>query len=444
MNEFDASQAFTPCEITARQKQEWSDTRVALMYSCPGFAHIFYTMLNNNNGNHIALFTKDVPTLATDSVNIMVNPDYFFPLPIKQRVFALVHEIMHAILNHIVQSHQIQKQGHIPYPDGLKLSYIPMLGNISQDYCINAILVNARVGEVRQGWLYDTNIATHQSQWADVYRRLYEELDKRGGIQRGYLADGSSKYEDLNNGGKPVIQGEQFDDHLAPGKSQGKDPDQAAKEHSPAQWTNAIAAAAALEAKRGDDESPLTRMFQSMLTPKVSWQDYIAGLFARKVGSGGYNFRRMDKRLIARDIYVPERSGQGVGLVVLVIDHSGSITAHQVGEFLGEGVGIFDSAGARKVIVIWCDMKISRIDELDDVNELNDLVKHMPPPGGTDFRPPFKWVDEEGITPDAMVYLTDGEGRFPDKAPAYPVIWGSIKKTSTYPFGDVVDLTDLK
>jgi predicted metal-dependent peptidase len=52
----------------------------------------------------------------------------------------------------------------------------------------------------------------------------------------------------------------------------------------------------------------------------------------------------------------------------------------------------------------------------------------------------FDWIHDNRVEPDALVYLTDGEGRFPSKAPAFPVIWGNILQSSKYPFGDVVDI----
>lgn len=423
MSKFDQSHHFTPCELDARQRRDWSDTRFALTVVCPGFSSIFYEMLNNSGGDYIALFTRDVDTLATDSVNIMINPDFFFGFGLKERLFMLAHEILHPVFNHIIQGYQLAKTGYIQYPDGAKLAYTPRLGNIAMDYCINAVLVNAAIGELpvmKEGSpYYDTNIATHQSKWPDVYRKLYQE-NKRGG------------------------GGVSFDKHLEPGVSKGQDPAQAAAEHNQAKWDNAIANAAAIEAKKmGSEESLLARMFNAMLTPKVSWDDKIVGLLARKTGSGGYNFRRMDRRMIVRDIYIPERSGHGTDTVICAFDISGSMLSW-IGENFAELYGIISDTRPREVIVLWCDMHIQRVDYVNDVGDLDELMKFKPRSGGTDFRPVFKWIDDQDINPDALVYLTDGEGRFPSHAPEYPVIWGSTIKHQNYPFGDVVDLTGLK
>jgi len=90
---------------------------------------------------------------------------------------------------------------------------------------------------------------------------------------------------------------------------------------------------------------------------------------------------------------------------------------------------------------MWCDADIHRVDELEDASDLNTIrCKGAPGGGGTSFIPVFDKINELGLQPEALVYLTDGMGSFPDKAPSYPVIWGSIHKASKYPFGDVVDV----
>jgi predicted metal-dependent peptidase len=47
--------------------------------------------------------------------------------------------------------------------------------------------------------------------------------------------------------------------------------------------------------------------------------------------------------------------------------------------------------------------------------------------GGTSFREPFERIDEEGLEPDLVVYLTDlygDQNEIPE--PPYPVVWGCI------------------
>ena len=44
------------CEVTPQQLKMWADTRAALIWHCPAFTHILYTMMNKAGSEHIALF----------------------------------------------------------------------------------------------------------------------------------------------------------------------------------------------------------------------------------------------------------------------------------------------------------------------------------------------------------------------------------------------------
>ena len=59
--------------------------------------------------------------------------------------------------------------------------------------------------------------------------------------------------------------------------------------------------------------------------------------------------------------------------------------------------------------------------------------------GGTDFGPCFEWLDEHGIRPQTLVFLTDLCGSFPACAPAYPVLWASTGSQKA-PFGEVIPM----
>ena len=59
--------------------------------------------------------------------------------------------------------------------------------------------------------------------------------------------------------------------------------------------------------------------------------------------------------------------------------------------------------------------------------------------GGTEFGPCFEWLDERGIWPQCLVFLTDLYGSFPPSAPSYPVLWASTGGRKA-PFGDVIPM----
>lgn len=108
--------------------------------------------------------------------------------------------------------------------------------------------------------------------------------------------------------------------------------------------------------------------------------------------------------------------------------------------FMGEVSGILSDVNPQRVYLMWCDAKLHRVDEVEDVSDLLWVrEKGAPGGGGTSFVPVFDHVHELPTGVDALVYLTDGYGTFPHKEPEYPVLWGSIGlQPEHYPWGEVV------
>lgn len=407
----------TECEVTNQQLRLWTETRAAFLWNCPAFSHVLYTMMAKQGSEHIAMFSKDVPYAATDGVNVIINPDTFFKLPLAERVFILAHEVMHGIWDHCAQGKRLRKLGEVRYSDGHKLPYDHGTMNKATDLVINDALIQARVGSFPAMGLHDPKIATGDDSALDAYRKVYEDQEQGGGGG----GDGS------------------FDTHLEPDEGQGN------SERNEQEWKQAVAAGMAAAKAQGKLPANLERMLGDVLDPEVDWTDKVDAFFARKVGSGGYDWRRPDRRMITRDdpVYAPGRSGHAAGTVVVAVDTSGSIAADAtiIDRFFAEVGGILEDVKPKRLMVIWCDAEVHRVDEVEDAQDLRALrMQPVPGWGGTSFVPVFDHIAAEDLNPDALIYLTDGDGSFPDKAPVYPVLWGDIsKQASKYPWGDVVE-----
>lgn len=413
-------------KLTATQEKQWDDTRVALLWHCPAFAHIFYTMMDKAGSKHIALFTdcEEIPIAATDGTNLIIRPETYFKLSLSERLFVAAHEIMHCILNHCNMGYMWQQRGKIAYEDGTELEYNGELMNVAMDLVINDILIESNVGKFVEGGCHDKNIATAKDSCTTAYRKLFDEK-KHGG------------------GGKN--HGKGFDAHLAPGSSTGQDSQQAVNGRSQSQWDMAVREAQNTARLQGKLPAGLDRVLGEILDPKVDWRDKIEALFARKAGSGSWDFKRADRRLITRDIYAPSRSGFGCGPVVVGVDTSGSIGTKELDMFMAEMAGILEDCIPEQLFIVWCDAEIGRVDEAEEVTDLYSIrAKGAPGGGGTSFIPVFDWIAEQGIQPSALVYMTDGMGSFPSTEPNYPVIWANIYEGAKYPWGDVVDIPKQK
>ena len=407
--------ALTVAPLTSEQKRKWIETRSALLWKCPAFTHILFSMLNPTKGELAALFTTDVPIAATDGTNLILNPEKFFEFPLGERVFIVAHEILHCILNHCVLAEPMRRSKLVKYVDGTALDYDQQQMNMAMDYVINDILITDKIGTFPIVGLHDPKIATQNDSFMDTYRKIYEK-DPGGGKGKGG-----------------------FDVILQPGAGQGQDPGQATQQRSQTEWDTAVAAALASAKAQGKLPASLERLLSEVVSPTVAWQDHIRAFFARKVGSGSYDWKRGDRQLLARDIYHPRRSGNGCGEVVVAIDTSGSIGQRELNAFFGELTGILDDVRPSKVYVMWCDAKVHKVDEVEDSSDVETLKPHGG--GGTSFIPVFNEIEKLDIYPECLVYLTDGMGSFPQHAPNYPVLWGDIhNRTARYPFGEVVDV----
>lgn len=416
---------FTVVELTSQQQKLWTETRAAFLWHCSGFAHVLYTMMNPHGLATVAVFTKDVPIAATDGCALMLNPDRFFKYSLAERVFIITHEVMHAIWDHCGQMHVFAKRGEIRYADGTKLKYQSQTMNVATDLVINDCLIKSNIGAFNTDWLHDPKLVTGDDSAIDAYRKVYNDDEGKGG--------GGSE------------RGQSFDEHLPPGNSQGNDPDAAVRERNEIEWKQAVAAGMAAAKAQGKLPAALEKFLGNILEPEVPWTDKIEAFFARKVGAGGYDWRRPDRRMITRDdpVYAPGRSGHAAGTVAVAIDTSGSIAVDNtiIDRFFAELGGILEDVRPKRLLVIWCDAQVHRVDEVEDASDLVSLrMKPVPGWGGTSFVPVFEHLAEHHIVPDALVYLTDGDGSFPSAAPSYPVLWGDISRNSSkYPFGDVVE-----
>lgn len=420
---------FEEVKLTMEQQKAWEMTRAALLWNCPAFTHILYSMMNPTGSSSVAFFTKDIPTLATNGVNLVVNPDYFFSKPLLERIFMIAHEIMHNVWDHCGQMHAFQKRGVVPLASGKKLPYEPMFFNVATDLVINDCLIQSNVGKYNSDWLHDPKVATAKDSAIDAYEKVYK-MKPGGGGGGGQHGMGNQKG---------------FDQHLAP--DQGNKPgQQQGQQRNAMEWKTAVAAAAASAKAQGKLPQALEQFFGEMLNPQVPWQEKIQAFFNRKVGSGSYNWRRPDRRLIVRDIYAPGRSGFGAGCVVVGFDTSGSIYGDPglIDRFLAEVGGILADVKPKRLVVVWCDAAVHRTDEIDELTDLKGLKPVGG--GGTAFGPVFDWIESQQLEPDALVYLTDGYGSFPSAEPRYPVLWGNISPAGSvsYPWGEIVDIPQGK
>lgn len=475
--------AMTYIEPTDAEQKKLVEARTAILYTARFFAVFLFEEATLR-------WTRDpsVPTLATDGKMVLINPDYFVPLTVRQRVFAICHELAHVILAHPLVGYHCQQQGYITVEQSAKvlcegfpagtLPYSPKLANVAMDFVINALLTEQKIGERHASWLFNPKYTGDMS-WVTVYQDIWNGMPEKAkqaardqALGKGTPSEGQGQGSGVpggqgsgapgqgqqagGSGGSmpdfaPLPSGtqgtEQFDTHMKPGEGSGQNTAEAAAERQARTETmkSKVMNAAAAARAAGQMSGTMQRFVDNIVEPPVDWRAALQTSCVRAMGGSGYDFKRGDRRFLARPkgqrMYVPAMSGNGAGTIVIAGDSSGSMGQAEFDMIFGCLMGIWQDARPQKIILIWCDSKVHRVDYVEDLGDV-DHVKKLGGigGGGTAFKPVFDWVEENGIQPDHLVYITDMYGPLDFEMPNYPVIWAAIAGKTDAPWGTVIEI----
>jgi predicted metal-dependent peptidase len=199
---------------------------------------------------------------------------------------------------------------------------------------------------------------------------------------------------------------------------------------------SAIQAQQQHKALNGSLPEGIERMVKELVDPKLPWREII-WRFAQSAVKSDYSWRKFNARYLALGDYYPGLSVPAIERMILVIDTSISISDQDLKDAASEITGIV-SAYPCTVTVLYVDDKLAGVEEFTS----QDLPIELHPKGFrcTDFRPAFEWVDNEGIQPTCLIYLTDGECSYYPEEPTYPVLWIGTRYRFEPPFGELVML----
>lgn len=389
----------------------YTEVKTALLLHVPFFASLLLDMMKVKIGKFDNVFPPGVPhTAATNGKTIWFDKDFFESLSLPQRVFVICHEIGHAMWSHLSRARKYQDTGF----EGQKFN--PFLWNVAGDYVINAMLVNCRIGKMPDMALHDPKYGA-SCLVDDVYRELMQNPPPGGAGGGNGNGDGDG----------PAGHGS-FDVHI-----------NEIDETSEVEWKRAVQTAANAAKAQGQLPAGLERFVDELLNPKVPWVEKLRSTFMKIAGRIATTWTKPHRRrLITQKVILPSYTGFGAGVIVFVCDTSGSMSTPEMAQGLGECDNIVVDCNPKEVILLGCDARINSEFRLYP----GDSLRENPPPlgggGGTSFKPPFKWLEDEGIRPDCLVYFTDMYGDFPDEDPGYPVIWCSTSENMEAPFGETI------
>lgn len=336
-----------------------------------------------------------IETACTDGTRIRYNPGFIDSLDAAQLKGLLAHEVLHCTNGH---PWRMEKRD-------------PRKWNTAADLAINPLLKEA--GFILPPGGLDASPDFVGLSAEAIYNRLPNDEGENG---KGNDKPGPGEVE-----------------APAPGTQAA---DQAAEIE--ADWKAATIQAAKAAAAMGKLPGSLARLVEEIKRPRVDWRAELRR-FVQQTARNDYAWRKPAARYMHAGLYLPGLQSEQMPPLVVCIDTSGSIDPGTLAAFGAEVQSIADETRPEALHVVYCDARINRT----EMHEPGDLITlQSVGGGGTDFRPPFAWVDAEGIQPAALVYLTDLEGPAPAAAPDYPVLWACTNPRKTAPWGITLPMED--
>jgi len=355
-------------------------------------------------------------TIATDARKIFYNPLYVAQLDIDQTQYVLAHEALHCALSHFARRHHRDKHRW----------------DIACDFAINPMLINQGLKPPPEILL---DIGFDGMTAEEIYPSIEENCDDSPLDQHVYdHQDKASKSStNAHTQSQTDLQG-QGGRHTD--VSQPPPLTTSQRNNLDTQWQQRLAAAAQIARQAGKLHGAMARMVEHYLQPQISWRNLLAQ-YVSSSSRDDYNYSRPSSRRGDPIIYPGLRSE--IINIVVALDTSGSISDDEVREFISEIDAIKAYIRARIVFHV-CDSMLAPDGPwiFEPWDELV-LPENISGGGGTDFNPVFEWVDQQDMTPDLLVYFTDGLGEFPLVQPNYTVIW-LVKGKVRVPWGRRIQL----
>ncbi len=334
--------------------------------------------------------SDEKPTAWTNGKWVKFNPKFIEDLDDEQLKFLVAHEVFHPMFEHMYRL------------NGRNMRKWNMAG----DYVINQLLTDEKIGKFIEGGLLNKAIYDAGGGTTDG---IYKILPDQG-----------------NDGNGPI--GGTGDD------LQESDGNAAEQEQDMAEQKVMVAQAAQAAKMAGKLSQNLQRLIGDILQPKVDWRDVLRR-FVMKAKTDERTFARPNRRFFTQGMYLPSRSGERLGEMVVALDCSGSIDDKVLNEFAAELRAIHCDGAPEKLHVVYFHHEVCKHEVFMPDDEVGKLVS--PGTGGTAFSPIFQFLQDNDINPVATVVLTDLCCDDFGPAAPFPVLWVS-NHSSKAPWGEVV------
>ena len=344
--------------------------------------------------------TDGIETAATNGVTAMYSDKFIDTLTDADLRFTICHETWHILYLHLTT-----------YADLWKLDRD--CANAACDFVINMRLLDhdkrTQPGFITMptGGLYDEQYRGMTV--PQVFKALYKQ--KKGGQGNPQPGQGQGQGQAQPGQGQP--QSGQPQPGQGPGKPLDKHDWEGAGKLTDEQKKNleravqeAAQQGALLAGKTGTGGN---RMLDDVLDSKVDWREVLREFITTTCAGNDYStWARPNRRYWGAGVYLPSGISEKVDELVIAADMSGS-TASMLPQIMGEVAGICESVKPAAVRILYWDTQVCG-DEVYVDDQIPNIIHSTKPVGGGGTRVSCvsDYMSAQGITPQAVIVLTDG------------------------------------
>lgn len=334
-------------------------------------------------------------------------------LPVAELSFVCLHEAVHKGLRHLTTWRKLFEAD-------------PELANIACDYVVNRIIVKADPNEsvckfprnpdgTRMG-LYDERFDGMSA------KQIFDILKQE---QSANQKPDSGEGQPGTGGGSGADQ-PSFDEH---GWDDAKEMDKADRDALEKEIDHALRRGEAEAKKCGAGKGDMPAEVGEMLRPAVDWRAALREFFSSHCAAKDEaSWRRLNRRFVGMDVYLPSMHGESLGHAVVGADLSGSMWSGNpspISRIFTEVVEIANTTKPEKLDVLYWDTAVAGHDSFTQ-GDYDGLLSKVRPKGGggTNASCVPAYMAEHKIKPDCIIMVTDGFvfDNWGSNYPA-PVLW---------------------
>ena len=195
-------------------------------------------------------------------------------------------------------------------------------------------------------------------------------------------------------------------------------PDVSAEEQA---WDEAMHQALNLAKAQGKAPGAVEETVRDAHRSTLDWRSLLRR-YMTDAAARDYSWSVPNRRFIDSGLYLPSIRSEGMGTLAVIIDTSGSVDSDALAAFWSEVREVAAGIEPERIVVLQVDAAVQD----EEHYAPGELPERIVVKGrwGTDFRPGFARLAEQGIRPAVCLYFTDMDcDRYPETEPEFSVVW---------------------